>query len=131
MNGLTKIIDSINGFLNKVRTPFLPIPAILLVCSVFKRGGISCMMAAANVIKRQSEFGAPTGTLPDGKPNMMNALLFVNMCETMNEIRTNAVVETVIPANTMVLIGHGANSGGPITVTCTNPTEIKTYGIVR
>lgn len=89
------------------------------------------MMAAANVIKRQSEFGAPTGTLPDGKPNMMNALLFVNMCETMNEIRNNAVVETVIPANTMVLIGHGSNTGGPVTVTCTNPTEIKGYGIVR
>ena len=131
MNGLTKIIDSINGFLNKVRTPFWPIPAILLVCSVFKRGGISCVMAAANVIKRQSEFGAPTGTLPDGKPNMMNALLFVNMCETMNEIRTNAVVEAVIPANTIIFTGYGANAGGPITVTGTNTAPVKAYGIIR
>ena len=131
MSALTKIVDSINFFLKKARTPFIPIPAILLVGSVFKRGGISCVMAAANVIKRQSEFGAPTGTLPDGKPNMMNALLFVNMCETMNEIRTNAVVEAVIPANTIVFTGYGANAGGPITVTGTNTAPVKAYGIIR
>lgn len=131
MSALTKIVDSINFFLKKARTPFIPIPAILLVCSVFKRGGISCVMAAANVIKRQSEFGAPTGTLPDGKPNMMNALLFVNMCETMNEIRSNAVVEAVIPANTIVFTGYGANAGGPITVTGTNTAPVKAYGIIR
>ena len=89
------------------------------------------MLASANVIKRQSEFGAPTGLLPDGSPNMMNSLIYVNMCETMDELRKNAVVEAVIPANTIVITATGGNAGGPVTVVGTNTNNIKATGIIR
>lgn len=131
MGGLQRIVDAVTGLLEKARTPFIPIPAILLACSVFTRPGTSCMMAAANAIKRQNEFGAPTGALPDGSPNMMNALIYVNMCETLRELRENGVVEVVIPANSIVITGMGANAGGPVAITGTNPMPIKGTGIIR
>ena len=131
MSGIENIVNKITGVMNKIRVPVIPIPPILLLCSVFKRPGMSCMLATSKVIKRQSEFGAPTGLLPDGSPNMMNSLIYVNMCETMEEIRKNAVVEAVIPANTIVITATGGNAGGPVTVVGTNTNAIKATGIIR
>lgn len=131
MSGILKIVEKITNLLNKARTPIIPIPAILLLCSVFKRPGMSCMLTSANVIKRQSEFGAPTGPLPDGSKNMMNALIYVNMCETMKELRENSVVEVVIPPSSIVINSFGANAGGPVSSVGTNALPIKGYGIIR
>lgn len=131
MNGIIKIVEKITNLLNKARVPFVPIPAILLLCSVFRRPGASCMIAAANIIKRQSEFGAPTGALPDGSKNMMNALIYINACETMRELRENAVVEVVIPPNSIVINSFGANAGGPVASVGTNTLPIKGYGIIK
>lgn len=131
MGGIQKIVNSINNLLNKVRTPIIPIPAILLLCSVFKRPGLSPMMIAANVIKRQSEFGAPTGALPDGTPNMMNSLIYVLVDEVVKEVQKNCVIESVIAPGTMVITGFGANGGGPVTIIGTNTMPVKATGIPR
>lgn len=131
MSGIQKIVDSITNLLNKARVPVVPIPAIILACSVFKRPGLSAMMIAANVIRRQAEFGAPTGAMPDGSPNMMNSLIYVMADEMVKEIQRNAIVESVIPAGTMVITGMGANAGGPVAITATNTTPVKTTGILR
>ena len=131
MSGILNIVEKITSLIGKIRVPIIPIPAILLLCSVFKRPGASCMLAAANTIKRQSEFGAPTGALPDGSKNMMNALIYINMCETMRELRENGVVEVVIPPNSIVINSSGANAGGPVSSVGTNPLPIKGYGIIR
>ena len=131
MGGIQKIVDTITGLLEKARVPIIPIPAILLACSVFRRPGMSAMMIAANVIKRQSEFGAPTGALPDGSRNMMNALIYVMTDEIVKEIQKNCVIEGVVPAGTMVITGSGANAGGPVVITATNAMPTKVTGIPR
>ena len=131
MSGILKIVDKITNLLNNIRTPLVPIPPILLLCSVFKRPGGSAMIAAANTIKRQSEFGALTGPLPDGSPNMMNSLIYINTCETFKEITKNGVVEVVIPPNSIVINSMGANAGGPVASVGTNTMPIKGTGILR
>lgn len=131
MNGLEKITNVITGLLEKARTPIVPIPAIILACSLFKRPGASAMMTAANVIKRQSEFGAPTGVLPDGSPNMINSLIYLIVSEVFRELTENGVVEVAIPANSLVITGSGANAGGPVVITGTNATPSKGWGQLR
>lgn len=131
MGGLEKIVNAVMGLMEKARAPFIPISAVILACSVFKRPGLSPMMIAANIIKRQSEFGAPTGTLPDGSSNMMNALIYVMSDEIIKEIQRNCVVESVIPPGTMVITGTGANAGGPVAITATNTNPVKATGIPR
>ncbi len=131
LGGIQKIVDSINGVLEKVRVPVIPIPAILLLCCVFKRPGLSAMMIASKVIKRQSEFGAPTGALPDGTPNKMNALIYVMTQEIVDEIQKSCVIEGVVPPGTMVVNGYGANAGGPIVTVGTNILPVKVTGILR
>lgn len=122
---LERITNAINGLLEKARVPFIPISAAILACSVFRRPGMSPMMVAARVIRRQSEFGAPTGALPDGTPNMMNSLVYVLTEEIIREGRENGIVEGVIPRNSIVITGTGASAAGPVAFTGTNPFDIK------
>ena len=131
MSGIQKIVDSINKVINAVRIPVVPIPAILLLCNIFKRPGLSPMMVAANMIKRQSEFGVLTGPLPDGSENKMNCLIYVLCEEIIKELQKNCVVEGAIPPGTMVLTGTGANGGGPVVVQSTNVTPVKITALLR
>lgn len=128
---ILSIADKITKIIEKVRVPVIPIPAILLLCTVFKRGGASPMIAAANIIRRQSEFGAPTSALPDGSPNKMNALIYVMTNEIMREIKENCVVESVIPPGTMLITATGANAGGPVVCVGSNTLPTKSTGILR
>lgn len=131
MSGLEKIVNKVTKLLEKARTPITPIPAVILACSIFKRPGLSAMVIAANVIRRQSEFGAPTGTLPSGAPNKMNALIYVMADEIVKELQHNCVVEGVAPAGTINISGAGMSPVGPITFTATNTTPAKVTSIPR
>ena len=131
MGGIQKIVESLNNVIDKIRIPVIPIPAILLICSVFRRPGLSAMIIASKVIRRQSEFGAPTGALPDGSPNKMNAFIAIMAEEVVREIQQSGVVESVIPPGTMVITGFGANAGGPVTIIGTNMMPTKATGIPR
>lgn len=131
MSGIEKIVKAVTNLLEKARAPFIPIPAMILACSVFKRPGMSAMMLAANIIRRQSEFGAPTGALPSGAPNKMNALISVISEELIRELQENCVIEGVSPAGTMDIQGTGMSPIGPITFTATNVTPVKVTSIPR
>lgn len=128
---LENFVKNINNLLEKARQPLEPISGILLLCSVFKRPGMSSMVASANAIKRQSEFGAPTGKLPDGTDNMMNSLIYVSIDETLRELRNNGKVEVVIPPGSIVIKGFGANAGGPVVFEGTNIINATGTGIIR
>ena len=94
MGGIDKIVEKITNVVDKIRVPVIPIPAILLLCSVFRRPGLSAMIIAAKVIRRQSEFGATRGFLR--LSNKMNALISI-MAEEIVEVKRKSCVESVIP----------------------------------
>lgn len=131
MAGIEKLVEKITNVIDKIRIPVIPIPAILLICSVFRRPGLSAMVIAARTIRRQGEFGAPTGALPDGTPNKMNALIAVMAEEIVREVQKNCVIESVILPGTMMITGFGANAGGPVTIIGTNTMPVKATGIPR
>ena len=131
MGGIDKIVEKITNVVDKIRVPVIPIPAILLLCSVFRRPGLSAMIIAAKVIRRQSEFGGPTGALPDGSSNKMNALISIMAEEIVREVQKSCVVESVIPPGGMTVTGFGANAGGPVTIIGTNTLPVKATGLPR
>lgn len=131
MSNILSIINKINQVIDKVRVPAIKIPAILLLCSAFRRPGLSAMVIAARAIKRQSEFGAPTGALPDGSANKMNGLIYVLADEVVREIRQNSVTEGVVLPGGMIIQAVGANAGGPVVVVGTNLNPVKVTGIAR
>lgn len=128
MSGIDKIVNAISTALEKARVPFIPLPAILLMCSVFKRPGLSDIATASRIIRAQSEFDAPTGVLPDGTPNKMNAYTYRVVREIFNEIRDNSVMQGVVPPGSIIFEGVGIGPTGSVKVSGTNANPVKVTG---
>jgi hypothetical protein len=109
-DGITKAIDA-------VRVPFTYIPAIILVCSAVKRPGLSAMIIASNIIKRQSEAGAPSGSAADGSANVAEAMERIRVEEMVRALKMDARIQIGIPIGGIQITGTGGNAGGPVQIT--------------
>ena len=120
----TKVKKAFDG----IRKPFVHVPPLLLLCEVMQRPGMSAIALTTAIIQRCEQAGIPTGNLPDGTPNYNNVFAKIVAEEVINEIHNNAVVEAVIPTNTIVITATGANAGGPVEVVGSNKGDSKSYG---
>lgn len=109
-DGITKAIDSI-------RVPFTYIPAIILVCSAVQRPGLSSMIIASKIIKRQSEAGAPSGPAADGTENVAEAMERIRVEEMVRALKMDSRIQIGIPIGGIQITATGGNAGGPVTVT--------------
>ena len=125
---IASICDKIGTLITKVRQPMTQIPAILIACSAIKRPGLSPMLIAANIIRRQSEAGAHMGPLADGSANRMEAMYVIIVEEIVKAIKEDLWVQGAIPAGAATMTGTAATAGGPAPVTVTNALPIKIVG---
>lgn len=128
---IQSIADTITALFEKARPALQPIPALIMLCSLMQRPGLSAALIAAAIIRRQSEAGAPTGALPDGSRNVAEAMEVIRVEEILKAIKQNAKVEVVVPPGSITFTGTGANSGGPVVVTGTNVGAANIPGLIR
>ena len=128
---IEKICEKISNLLNKARIPLIPIPSVMLICSAINRPGLSAMMIASNIIRRQSEAGAPIGPNIDGSRNIAEAMEVIRVEEILKAIHLDGKVEIAIPPGGITSVGSGANSGGPVIVTSVNTMPVSGFGIFR
>lgn len=128
---IESICQSISKLLDKARTPLIAIPAVMLICSAIKRPGLSAMMIASNIIRRQSEAGAPIGANIDGSKNIAEAMEVIRVEEILKAIHLDGKVEIAIPPGSITSVGTGANSGGPVVITSVNTMPVSGFGIFR
>lgn len=128
---IQSIANNLQKMMEAVRLPVQTIPAIMLLCSVIKRPGTSAMLAASEAIAGQSEFGAPTGDLPDGTPNMMNAMMYKLTKSIYKDLTRNGVIQVSIPAGGIQITATGGNAGGPVISTGVNTNNVTGYGILH
>lgn len=112
--GIEQICNGISKVLEKVRVPFTYIPATILVCSSIKRPGLSAMLIASNIIKRQSEAGAPFGPAADGSANVAEAMERIRVEEMVKALKMDARIQVGIPIGGIQIQATGANAGGPV-----------------
>ena len=125
---VSSICEKINGLISKVRAPMTQIPAILIACSAIQRPGLSPMLIASNIIRRQSEAGAYFGPLADGSANRMEAMEVIRVEEIVKAIKEDLWIQGAVPAGAATMTGTAATAGGPAPVTVTNPLPIKIVG---
>ena len=124
MLSVQTICERIEKLISTVRIPLPSIPAALIACSVINRPGLSSMMMASEIIRRQAEAGAPFGKLPDGSDNIMEKMERIR-CETIvNAIKNNLKVECAISPGSIII----QNADGSIG---TNVGFVKSDGIAR
>ena len=127
---IESICNSISNVLEKARAPIATIPAILLICSAIKRPGLSAMMIASRIIKRQSEAGAPFGAAADGSANVAEAMERIRVQEMVNALKMESRVQIGMPIGGVQIMATGANSGGPVVVNGFNINMPHGDGIV-
>ena len=131
MSWIDSIANGLNKALKSVRPALPAIPALLLICELKRRPGLSAIALTSAIISRLNEAGITTGVNEDGSENKINKFVRI-MCEEMvNEIKDNAVVNAVIEPGSVITTGTGANAGGPVTVISTNTMVSQLSGLVR
>ena len=131
MISIQSIADKITALFEKSRPALTPIPALIMLCSLMQRPGLSAALIAAAIIRRQSEAGAPTGALPDGSRNVAEAMEVVRVEEILKALKQNAKIEVVVPPGAITITATGANGGGPVTVMGTNINATNITGLIR
>lgn len=114
--GIKEICNVLQSTINLyTRKAFTPIPSLITLCSLAQRPGLSVLTSTANIIKSQACFGAPTGDLPDGSPNMMNAFINETVKEIFRALQEDGVVQLSLGPGDIVVTSTGGNAGGPVT----------------
>lgn len=94
------------------------------------RPGLDSSAIAASVISRFKEAGIPTGPLSEGVPNAMEELVRILLEEIVDAIQNEMRVDVAVDIGMQVL-SQGANAGGPIVTTGSNPTPHTAIGVAR
>ena len=125
------ICNFIENAIKTARIPFPQIPATLLLCGVINRPGLSSMFIASNIIKRQSEAGAPVGPAADGSISIAEAMERIRVEELVKALKMDAKVQVAIPPGSIQFLGTGANAGGPVTINGMGPlAPLSVNGII-
>lgn len=121
MLGLETITNSIKNLFNSsLRNPAKIIPGIILICSLARRPGLSCLISFGNIIQEMDKNGIPTDNLPDGTPNLMNKMVKSVVCEVFRALKEDANIQVGIAPGTVNIMATGGNAGGPVTVLGSN-----------
>ena len=124
------ICDGIDKAIQYCRVPLTYIPATLLVCSAIQRPGLSAMIIASNIIRRQAEAGAPFGPAADGSANVAEAMERIRVEEMIRALKLDARVQIGIPIGGIQITGTGGNAGGPVQITGFNINNAHGDGII-
>ena len=130
MFSIKKICDGIEKAIEYCRVPMTYIPAAMLVCSAVQRPGLSAMIIASNIIRRQAEAGAPFGNSADGSANVSEAMERIRVEEMVKALKMDARVQIGLPIGGIQITGTGGNAGGPVQITGFNINNAHGDGIV-
>lgn len=131
MSWVSTISTQVEKAFDLIRKPLVIIPALLMICELYKRPGLSAIALASAIIRRLPEAGINTGATNSGKPNKFCQAVRIMSEEIVKEIKDNARVTTVLEPGKVVSVGTGANAGGPVTIVSTNTMISQSLGLVE
>ena len=132
MIGISQVTGAIkNSLSNSFRSPATVISAIIMLCAMVRRPGLSCALSSSNVIQNMAKHGMPTGPLPDGSPNLMNMMVTDIICETFRAIKEDANIQIALPPGALDIQVAGGNGGGPVECVGTNVKPGSGVGLMQ
>lgn len=131
MIGITQIGQSIDTLFKSLRTPATVISSIIMLCSMVRRPGLSCMVSTSNVLQDIAKKGCPTEPLPDGSSNLMNELVSSLICEVYRALKEDVNIQIALGPGAFTVSVKGGNAGGPMTSVGTNITPAKGVGLLQ
>lgn len=96
---------------NNIKSTTIPPPLILASSN---RSGLSSTKSTQNVLKKKQEIGLPVGTLPDGKPNLDDAMISFIIQEVFRALQEDAKIQIAIEQFGSVTSSGVAGPGIPV-----------------
>lgn len=112
---------------DRINLPKLSLFQILLAKL---RPGLDSDITSSSIISRFQEIGIPSGPLPGGSPNVMEAYTKIVVEEIIESIQSDMRVDTAVEPG-MVVTSAGANAGGPVVSTGSNTAPHPATGVAR
>jgi len=116
---------------NSLRKPATVISSVILLCSLVKRPGLSCIVSTSKIIQKNASDGIPTENMPDGSPNLMNVFVNNMVCEIYRALKEDANLQVAINPGSMIINATGGNAGGPVNVTGSNISSGSGVGLIQ
>ena len=129
--GIAEICKTISNYFSTVRAPFPQLSRLLLVCSMIRRPGLSTLQSVANITKDLNKLGIPTGPMPDGSTNLTVAFAFASTKEIYRGIKKDMSIQVGMQPGSAMIMGSGANAGGPVVISGTLINPGMGYGIAN
>lgn len=108
-----------------IRAPFPALSAIVMLCSLAKRPGLSTIMSVINIVQSLQSKGIPTGPNPDGTVNLVVQMVYSIVDEVYRALREDANGQTATAPGAISIQATGGNAGGPIEVVGFNVGPFK------
>lgn len=124
---LGTMLTSMVNIIKEARPPFPAIPAMLLLCDIKNRSGLSAICLGAGIIARLPEIGIPNGVNADGSENLINKYTLLVAEELIKELKTNGLTLSVSEPGSIKIQGvvEPTPEGAYFTGTNTNMIQIK------
>ena len=131
MLNVKKISDSIDNIISSFRKPANVISAIIMLCAMTKRPGLSCIVSTSNILQDIGKRGIPTDNLPDGSKNLMNEMIASIVYEVFRAIKEDSNIQMAIPPGALTINVNGVSPTGPITAVGTNIAAGSGVGLMQ
>lgn len=105
------------------------IPAIVMLCSLAKRPGLSTIMSVINIVQECKKYGIPTESNEDGSPNLYMMLTKSIINEAYRAIRFDMNSQGAGAPGGVSIAATGGNAGGPVEVFGFNTAPFKTLNL--
>ena len=105
------------------------IPAIVMLCSLAKRPGLSTIMSVINIVQDCKKYGIPTQANEDGSPNLYMMLTKSIVKEAYRAIGFDMNSQGAGAPGGISITATGGNAGGPIQVAGFNTGPFKTLNL--
>lgn len=110
--------------------PFPAIPAIVLLCSLAKRPGLSTIVSVVNIVQAIKAKGIPTENNPDGTPNLIVQLIYSTVDEIYRAIREDSNGQTATSPGAITMSGTAYGPAGPMPFTGFNILPFKSFTLI-
>ena len=128
MINVKSICDTIKNTIDSgIRKAAPNLSAIVMLCSLAKRPGLSTIVSVMRIVQKFKERGIPTEENEDGTPNLNIQLAYTIVDEIYSALRNDANVQGASAPGSVSILGNGENAGGPVVIRGFNTLPFKTW----
>lgn len=119
---ISSVIETVMSALDNVLSAVVSIPALLLLCTCYRRPGFSSTLVSAKVY---------ADTVQNENDDILKAFIYNVINRLKLNIQDDGVIFVAFKPGALQVQLNGGNAGGPIVLTGSNKNYVFAWAIIR